>query len=394
MNNREDIEKYYIELYRKTKNCSFEKFVETVFHYNVRIGDYNKPISFDLKNEVVNILKEEKLEIEPDIKYWNYRSWSNTFIIFDKLFKYYNRIILDFPIFDYDLSVACPPIIKFILYNNITAKISVHNVIKNTIFKVEVYDIEDANKIIDFFGTNNKISNIVKSRVIPFLIQKNLVGIYKEYDPFDFINYYIKNLYEYFSLCIEEKEVTISKFTNYINKVYRFEKKDNERRMLRFLSDYLYMYEDTPRYERLFSTIPNMNLNGLDLNDYLFKCDQKDNLFFISKKDNTIITYGSEIYFSLIYTKFHDDYIKIQDAKKYYNDFNGIYDNILSNNFKNVDIILDLIKYVNAGIIYKKMYIIASGYYAYKRLGIPFDIIKKITDRILFKLKELNTDNN
>ena len=116
------------------------------------------------------------------------------------------------------------------------------------------------------------------------------------------------------------------------------------------------MYEDTPRYERLFSTIPNMKLNGLDLNNYSFECDQKDNLFFISKKDNTIITYGSEIYFSLIYTKFHDDYIKIQDAKKYYNDFNGIYDNILSNNFKNIDIILDLVKYINAGIIYKKRY--------------------------------------
>jgi len=166
MNTKEEIENYILELYKKTRNYNFDKFVETVFHYNVKIGDYKKPISFDLQKLIKDLLNEE-YDVTPDVRFWNYRSWSNAFIMFDRFFKYFNKVILDFPIFDYDLNIACSPIIKYIIYNKITAKVSIHKVIKNPSLKIEVYDIEDAKNIIEFFGTNNKTSNLVKSRVIP-----------------------------------------------------------------------------------------------------------------------------------------------------------------------------------------------------------------------------------
>jgi hypothetical protein len=222
-----------------------------------------------------------------------------------------------------------------------------------------------------------------------------LIGIYKEYDPYDFKNYYIKNLYEYFSLCDGEKDVTISKFTNYINKLYRFEKNPNERRMLRFLSDYLYAYEDLERYEKIFTIVPSMKLNGEDINNYTFVSDSKGNMMFIEKKDNRVVTYGSEQFFYLIYAKFYEDYMKIQNEKKYYNDFNGIYDMVLSKNFEKEYMILDLVSNNNMDIVYKEMYIIASGYYAFRKISIPFNVVRKIIDERLIKLKKLmNIDNN
>lgn len=390
MNNKDDIENYLIELYRKTKNYNFDKFVETIFHYNVKIGDYKKPISFDLQNLMFELLNEE-YDIKPEVRYWNNSNWSNVFILFNRFFKYYNKVILDFPIFDYDLNIACPPIIKYIIYNKITAKVSVHKKIKNPSLKIELYDINDANNIIDFFESNRKTNSLIKSRVVPFLIQKNLIGIYREYSPFDFKNYYIKNLYEYFSLCREEKEITISKFTNYINRLYRFEKKSNEKRMLRFLSDYLYMYDDTSKYERLFSCEPNMEVIGQNHNDYLFIANPQGDMNFVLKEDkNEIVTYGSELFFYLVYSKFYDNYIKRQDIYKYYDDFNGIYDSILSKNFENINIILDLVKNNNMNIVYKEMYVIASGYYAYRKIGIPFNIVKSIIDKIIIKIREEN----
>ena len=223
MNNKEEIENYFLELYKKTKNYSFEKFLETVFHYNIQIGNYNKPIFFDLQKCTLDILKEINT-IKPEIKYWNSFGWNNVFVIFNKYFTYYNKIVLDFPIFDYDIDKICPTIIKYIIFNGITSKISFHNVNKNPLFKIEIYNIDDVNKIINFFYSNNKISSITKSRVIPLLIQKNYIGIYREYDPFDFKNYYLSKLFEFYNICLEEKDVKISKFRDYLSKIYRFER--------------------------------------------------------------------------------------------------------------------------------------------------------------------------
>lgn len=392
MNKREDIENYILDLYRKTKNLNFEKFIETVFHYNVKIGDYDKPLVFDLQKYLFESIKAD-ISVKPEIKYWDTNEWSNSFILFDKYFKYYNKIVLDFPIFDYDLEKVCPTIINFIVYNSITAKISVHKKIKNPSLKIEIYDMNDANKLIDFFETNNKISNIVKSRVLPFLIQKNYIGIYREYDPYDFKNFYIKNLYEYFSLCIEEKEVSISKFKEYLNRVYRFEKNSNEKRMLNFLIDYIYTYENIDSFEKLFNLNKSLKLSGYNCNDYDFITDENGNMEFILKEDNSVvIKYGSLDFYNLIYSKFYENNVRTQDSDRIYDDFCGMYDSVLSSNFENTNIILNLVNNNKMNLTYKIMYIIASGYFAHRKFGISFEIIKRVIDDLISKLKGEDTE--
>ncbi len=383
MNNRDDIEQYFIDLYRKTKNCNFEMFIETVFNYNIKIGDYNKPLFFDLQKNIFDSLTND-IPIMPEVKYWESLGYINSFILFNKFFKYYSKIVLDIPIFDYDMDKICPAIIKFIIYNTITCKISVHKKIKNPSFKIEVYDIKDADKIIDFFGSNNKINNVVKSRVIPFLIQKNYIGIYKEYDPYNFKNFYATNLYEFFNTCLDEKEVNINRFKDYLNKIYRFEKNPNKKRMYGFLIDYIYCYDDIDNYEKLFNVDKNLKINSLNPLNYAFIKEDKK---FVSKTNpNEIISYGTSDYLGLMYYDFYENNIKADDYEKLYDDFCGIYDNLLSSNFKNTDIFINLLSN-NNDIEYKIKYILSSGYFAYKKLGISLDIIYKLMDELLVKIK-------
>ena len=387
MNTKEDIENYFLELYRKTKNYSYEKFLETVYHYNVSIGDYNKPIFFDLQKTIFEALKQD-INVKPEIKYWDSLGWTNTFILFNKFFNYYNRVILDFPIFNYDMDKICPTIINFIIYNSITCKISVHKNNKNPVFKIEVYDIKDANRLIDFFESNNKIKNIVKSRVFPLLIQKYYIGIYREYDPYDFKSTYLRYLYEFFSLCKEEKEVLISRFRDFLSKIYRFEINPNEKRMLGFIIDYIYQYENINSYEKLFINNKSLKLSGYNCNYYNFIADEQGNMKFVLKEDpSVVVQYGSLEFLSLVYSKFYENNVKTHDSERIYDDFCGMYDSILSNNCENINILLKLVDDNKMNMTYKKMYLMASAYFAHKKFGIGIEIVNNILNRLLSELE-------
>ncbi len=384
MNNRDEIENYFLDLYRKTKNYNFEKFIETVFHYNIQIGNFNKTYSFDLQKNIIDSIGNDLKEI-PEIKYWESPGWYNSFIMFSKFFTYYNKIVLDFPIFDYDLNTIFPLIIKYIIYNGITAKVSVHKVIKNPSLTIEVYKIEHAENLIDFFSSNNKINNVIKSRVVPFLIQKNYIGIYREYDPIDFKIFYIKYLYNYFSLCLDEKKVSINGFRDFISRIYRFEKNPNERRMLNFLISYIYAYDNMENYSSLFKHDKDMFFGGLNIEKYNIIMDDK-NIDFITRENNRKVEYKTEEYINLIYIMFCNKFVKLDNYIQIYDDFCGIYDNIISNNFENTEIIINSLKNRNMTYIDKKIYVIASGFFAFKKLDIPLDIIYSLTYQLLDKM--------
>ena len=59
MNNKEDIENYLIELYRKTKNYNFDKPIRSVGVAVSDFSSFNTPLQYDF---FTNSQKKEKLE--------------------------------------------------------------------------------------------------------------------------------------------------------------------------------------------------------------------------------------------------------------------------------------------------------------------------------------------
>ncbi len=83
---------------------------------------------------------------------------------------------------------------------------------------------------------------------------------------------------------------------------------------------------------------------------------------------------------------FCNKFVKLDNYIQIYDDFCGIYDNIISNNFENTEIIINSLKNRNMTYIDKKIYVIASGFFAFKKLDIPLDIIYSLTYQLLDKM--------
>ena len=134
-----------------------------------------------------------------------------------------------------------------------------------------------------------------------------------------------------------------------------------------------------------------MNIGSMNPNEYDLKLDKEKMIYFINKIDERIISYGSEEYLNLVYSKFYDNFIKREESSTYYAYFYNIFSKLLSENFKDIDKLLDF-SIIQKDYIYTLMMLISSLFFAYKKMGFALNDVYLILKHILFKKYKLDIE--
>jgi hypothetical protein len=246
--------------------------------------------------------------------------------------SFINKIIVDIPIFEENYEYVAKLIFNYLNENKINFAMKFYKLLKNSFFKLEFYDIGQFKRFSEFFNMNSDINSVVKSRVLPFLNKSHYLGVYTEVIPYSFKNFYIKNLYMYFSYYSSNKTengITLDGFFNYIANISKSSKNLNEKRMFDILLRYLDITINSKDLSYLFETNTVMSLGSYSPNDFILKMDNYKMIYFINKDDGEEIKYGSEDFLNIAYSKYYENVIKKETSNKFYYDFLSVY-NLIS----------------------------------------------------------------
>ena len=173
--------------------------------------------------------------------------------------------------------------------------------------------------------------------------------------------------------------------------MYRTERHLNKKRMTLSIYESIRTINQSEDIYNMFKYNSDMNMGSMNPNEYDLKLDKEKMIYFINKIDERIISYGSEEYLNLVYSKFYDNFIKREESSTYYAYFYNIFSKLLSENFKDVDKLLDFSS-IQKDYIYTLMMLISSLFFAYKKMGFALNDVYLILKNILFKKYKLNIE--
>ena len=387
MNKKELLENYLKKLYKIYIEKDFNEFVNTILSYNIRIGDYKKDISSISKkifDEILVLLPESKAK-------FSYKEFTNFYKI-NIIYKEYNdptpKVIIDVPVFIENYEKITNNLIKFLIENKINSYIKLQKVSQNALLEIRVDNETEAKKIVNHFKTNKEIVQEIKSRVVPFLPEDNLLGFSYEYKPYNFKNFYYVCLYEYFSTLKSIDNLTLDGLVAYIDNKYKVERRLNKKRMLLSIYNSIRVINEEEDIYSMFRYNSDMNIGSINPNEFDLKLDENKMIFFVNKLDERIISYGSEEYLNLVYSKFYDNFIKREESSTYYGYFYNIFSKILSDDYKDIDKLLDFSN-MQKDYIYTLMMLISSLFFAYKKMNFSLNDVYSILKYVLFKKYKL-----
>ncbi len=390
MNKKELLENYLKKLYKIYIEKDFNEFVNTILSYNIRIGDYKKDISSLAKkifDEVLLLLPESKAK-------FSYKEFNNFYKI-NIIYKVYNdptpKVIIDVPVFIENYEKITLNLINFLIENKINSYVKLQKKSQNALLEIRVDNETEAIKITNHFKNNKEIVEEIKSRVVPFLPEDNLLGFSYEYKPYNFKNFYYVCLYEYFSTLNTIDELTLNDFEIYIDNKYKNERRLNKKRMLLSIYKSIFVINHEDDLYSMFKYNSNMDIGSMNPNEYDLKLDENKMIFFINKLDERIISYGSEEYLNLVYSKFYDNFIKREESSTYYGYFYNIFSKLLSDDYKDIDKLLDF-SVTQKDYIYTLMMLISSLFFAYKKMGFTLNDVYSILKYVLFKKYKLEIE--
>lgn len=392
MEEKTRINNFIKDMYVIYSKNNFNFFVEKCLNYNIKIGNYKKNI-IQLSKKVFSKIIAQCTENKAKIEYKELKFSFNLSV--KKIDNNINteRVILDIPVFEDNYEKIATILTNFLIQEKIEFSIYLYKLIKNSFFKISFSNYNDAKKVVNYFLINEELVKEIKSRCVQFLYQENLIGIYSEIKPYNFKNFYILNLYKFFSKINNEENATLEEFNKYINRLYKNENKLNKKRMYFLLNRYFDSIINNSNLDNFFIDNLIMNIGSYNPNEYILKLDESKTIYFYNEEDQTTITYGTEDYLNIIYSKYYENVIKKDKSDKFYNDFYNVYDEILSSNYKKINNILNLINN-NMDVINKQLIIISSAYFAYKKMNFSLDQIYKIIDYALSKLLYENSESS
>lgn len=383
MNKKILFENYLKKLYKIYEEKSFNEFVNTILSYNIRLGDYRKDISSISKkifDTILAFLPESKAK-------FSYKEFDNFFKI-NLIFHVYNdptpKVIIDIPVFLENYEKITLNLIKFLTETKINSYIKLQKVSKNPLLEIRVDNEIDAKKIVYHFKIDKELNTEIKSRVVPFLPEDNLLGFSYEYRPYNFKNFYCICIYEFFSKCENIEKVNLNDFEIFLENKYKNERKLNKKRMLLSVYSSVKCINNEEDLYLMFKYNSDMNIGSMNPNEYDLKLDENKMIYFINKLDDRIISYGSDDYLNLVYSKFYDNFIKREESSTYYSFFYNIFSKLLSDNYKNIENLLDF-SHIQQDYIYNLMMLISSLFFAYKKMGFGLNDVYMLLEEILFK---------
>lgn len=384
MSNKEIFEKYLINLANIYIDKSFKEFIDTCLNYNIRIGDYRKDISKESKkvfDSVLAVLPSSKPRLS--YKEFNYSYKINVVYTYEN--ESTAKIMIDVPVFIENYEKIVLRIIDYLTKERINFNIKLSKIYKNSIVQLKLDNIQVAKKVCEFFDKDEIIKEEVKSRVLPFLPQVGYLGFSLEYKPFNFKNFYFLYLYKFFSTLTDFEDVTIDNWEKYLENEYKTERRLNKKRMLLGLYKSVYVINHDENVGLLYAYDSQLNIGSINPNYFDLKKDENGLIYFINKEDQRIISFGSEDYLNIVYSKFYENVIKKEKNEVYYSYFYTIYSKILSDNYKDINKHLDFSE-INSDHIYQLMMLISSGFFAYKKMNFSLDDVNELLTYRLEKM--------
>ncbi len=390
MNKKELLENYLKKLYKIYVEKNFDEFVNTILSYNIRIGDYKKDISSITKkifDEILVMLPQSKAK-------FSYKEFNNFYKI-NMIYKVYNdptpKVIIDVPVFIENYEKITLNLISFLIENKINSYVKLQKISKNSLLEIRIDNENEALKIVGHFKNNKEIVEEIKSRVVPFLPEDNLLGFSYEYKPYNFKNFYYVCLYDYFSTLKTVDDLTLDGFEVFMDNRYKNERRLNKKRMLLSIYKSISTINHEEDLYSMFKYNSNMDIGSMNPNEYDLKLDENKMIYFVNKLDERIISYGSEEYLNLVYSKFYDNFIKREESSTYYAYFYNIFSKLLSEDYKDVDKLLDFSN-MQKDYIYTLMMLISSLFFAYKKMGFTLSDVYSILKYVLFKKYKLEIE--
>ena len=383
MNKKDDVEKYLKNLYEFYKKSNFKYFVEKCLSFNVRIGDYNKDIS-SLSNKVYNLLLNNVIPGNGNINYCETDSYYQIYIFKKEIEDFDMNIIVDIPVFDDNYEKVSLILFNFLYSNEINFKMRFYKKFKNVFLKIIFDNVRDCSAFVDYYSNSIEIGKEIMSRVLPFVNYRNL-GIYTEFYPFSFKNFFIKTLYDYFGT-VKEDIILLDDFYKYNYSMFRLENDVNKKRMFKFLYQYINIINTDGNVFDLFTFKCDMNISSFDSDCYVLKISDDKGLYFINSFDNTIIEYGSIDFLNICYSKYYNIIIKKNNSKKFYFKFYNVYNQLISENYNNYKLIFSLLD-DKMDLINRYLVIFSSAFFAYKEFSISEKEIFKFLDLIIDDIK-------
>lgn len=382
MQQKETLEIFLKKLYLIYKEKNMNYFFDECYKYNIDIRKYKKDISSLTKkvfDNILNILPESKAR-------FSYKEFENYYKINLEFNKYNSPtpdITMDIPVFDDNIEKICNILIKYIIENKINSTLKIKKIYKNSILELNVMDVNNAKKIVNLFAENEELKKEIYSRVMPFLPQINLIGFYFEYKPIDFKNFYIKNIYSFLSTIKEEKDITLENLKSYIHHLYKKEIDLNIKRNLKLIKTMLNIIINNDDLFQMYNYNSNMNISSFNSNDYQVQVNN-NLLEFITKSDKTEIKYGDENYLNIAYSKFYESFIKKDESEVYYRYFYSIYNKLITDRYKNIEIIKDMGSPTKDE-INNNLIILSSLFFAQVKMGYSLKDVYYILDKLYNK---------
>lgn len=371
------INDYILKLNDVFTNGSFEDFLSFFYSYNT-VNKYNDDISNFIEliyNKVVNYASVNNIRFN---NFENDFEYNIDFIFYES--SSFQKVKVYIPFAYGDLDLFCNIILEYLFKEEVNVSFNFLKKSKNSNLILEFDSTSHFKRLIRFLKMNNSFSRLIKNKLNPFIPIVHDFGIVCEYDHFDYLDFVIMNIIDYFSLSKFRDNYNIDSFCDYVNDKIFSVKYLGLKRMYVSLYRCIKCISDSDDIFDVFSYDSNMNISSVMSNDYNVRYDSDGLIYFVNIYDKREVRFGDEFYLNVAYSKFYNISIEMSMGDEFYIKFFSIYDTLINNNFNFKEVFME---FDSVDDIYKQLYLFSSGFFALKKLGFSLDDVYGML-RIMF----------
>lgn len=371
MNQKGILKEYLLKLYNIFNKENYDYFLSFLYSYNISINDYDRDISNEIdncKNKFIQLFKEKKvkysLKDDNDSLKFNINSTN--------LNAPTTKIKMFIPIFLENFDEVLMYLLNYIVDEKINVNIKLLKRYKTDIITIKFNNIIDAQKIVSYYKKDKKINQIMKSKANPLIPYIDDLAIATELPKIDYLTHFSIILYSYYKKIKNEEDISVETLYSYLENKYNNSAMQIMKKIyyIYYKAIYTILFAEKPYLQ--FEYNANMNFGSYNVNDYKLLKDENGLIYYMNIEDKTLVSFGSEDYLNLTYSKLYSNIIEKSENITFYSYFLNIYNNLMYDNYKDLPERLSFDD-TNKDDTYKLMLCIASGFFALKKIGYTLD---------------------
>lgn len=380
MNDEEELINYVKNCYEIYLKSNFDSIVDYCYSFGTKHNQYKKDISksvYLLVNNIVNTLKLKKITHS----HKEYKKSVRINLIFRKINYPSTRSKIYIPVFVSNCEKVLSIILRYIIENKYNCNIKLSKIINNELLVINFEDCNIVNKFLEFYSGCKELKKEEKNKMSCLIPKKNGIGICSEIFPYNYLDTFNNYLCIYFSKIKNKEEINLKSITTYFENCFNKETAILKKEMLKIICLCISSIIDNSKISKIFDYNGEMNIGSFNSSDYNLFLNEEKLLYFENKEKTLQINFGSEEYLNLCYSIFYKNIISKNSSSIYYIFFRSIYINLLEKKFENINDLYNID--ISEDLIYKELALIASGYFAYKKLNFNHKDIYILLKKVL-----------